>query len=381
MQRIYFDHGATTRPDDRVIREMTRFLTMVYGNPSSSHQFGREAREGVEQARRKVAHALGARTEEIVFTSGGSEADYLAVRGAVRALGERKKHIVISAFEHHAILETCHALEREGFAVSLVGVGRDGLIDPAAVEREIRSDTLLVSIMHVNNEIGTVQPIREIAARVKRHAGVLMHTDAVQSFGKVPVDVDELGVDMLSISAHKIYGAKGAGALFIRAGTPWEPVNYGGGQEGARRPGTENVAGLVGLGVAAELAEGHRKLETERTLVLREQLVNAVLQRIPGSRLNGHRERRVPGNANFVFDGVKGAEILAELDRCGIAASGASACAAGNCRPSHVLLAIGLSPAEALSCVRFTLGIDNTSDEVEYCVHRLEAIIGGRRHR
>ncbi len=380
MRRIYFDHGATTRPDERVVAEMMRFLTEDYGNPSSSHQFGRDARNGVEQARRKVAAALGARPEEIVFTSGGSEADYLAVRGAARAFKDRKRHIVLSAFEHHAVLDTCYALEREGFALSVVGVGADGIVDPEAVEREIGPETFLVSIMHVNNEIGTVQPIREIAARVKRHEGVLMHSDAVQSFGKVPVNVNELGIDLLSISAHKIYGPKGAGALFIRTGIPWEPLNYGGGQEGARRPGTENVAGLVGLGVAAEFAEEVRERENEKTLALREQLVTSVLERIPGSRLNGDRRRRVPGNANFCFDGVKGADILNELDRFGIAASGASACAAGSCRPSHVLLAIGLTPSEALSCVRFTLGKDNTSDEVEYCVNKLEGIIDGLRN-
>lgn len=380
MRRIYFDHGATTQPDERVVAEMMRFLTENYGNPSSGHQFGRDARNGVEEARRKVAVALGARPEEIVFTSGGSEADYLALRGAARAFKDRRRHMVISAFEHPAVLDTCHALEREGFALSVVGVNADGIVDPEAVEREIRPETFLVSIMHVNNEIGTVQPIGEIAARVKRREGVLMHSDAVQSFGKVPVDVDELGVDLLSISAHKIYGPKGAGALFIRAGAPWEPVNYGGGQEGARRPGTENVAGLVGLGVAAQFAEAVRRQENEKTLALREQLVTAVLERIPGSRLNGDRRNRVPGNANFSFDGVKSADILDELDRSGIAASGASACAAGSCRPSHVLLAIGLTPTEALSSVRFTLGKDNTADEVEYCVSKLEGIIDRLRN-
>lgn len=378
MRRIYFDHGATTRPDKEVVAEMTRFLTAGFGNPSSSHHFGREARAGVEEARRRVAAALGARPEEMVFTGGGSEADYLAVRGTAKAAGDRR-HIVISAFEHHAVLHTCLALEKEGYALSLVGPGADGRVDPAAVERALRPDTFLVSVMHVNNEIGTVQPIREIAARIRRHPGVLMHTDAVQSFGKIPVDVDDLGVDLLSVSAHKLYGPKGAGALFIRTGVPWEPLNYGGGQEAARRPGTENTAGIVGLGVVAAAAGRYRELDRAKTLVLRERLVDAVLGRIPGSRLNGDRRWRTAGNANFSFDGVRGADILAALDRFGIAASGASACVAGSPEPSHVLLAIGLTPDEALSCVRFTLGKDNTADEVEFVVAKLEAVIRSLR--
>lgn len=381
MRRIYFDHGATTRPDAEVVAEMTRFLTTVYGNPSSGHHFGLEAREGIVEARCRVAGALGARPGEIVFTSGGSEADYLALRGAARAADAHRRHIVISAFEHHAVLHTCRELQKEGFTVSLVDVGADGLVDPGAVEREVRADTFLVSIMHVNNEIGTVQPVREITARVKRQAGVLVHTDAVQSFGKVPVDVDDLGVDLLSISAHKLYGPKGVGALFIRRGVPWRPLNHGGGQEGARRPGTENTAGIVGLGMVAAAAGKYRRLDAEKTLVLREQLVNAVLERIPGSQLNGDRSRRVAGNANFSFDGVRGADVLAALDRAGIAASGASACVAGSPEPSHVLLAIGLSPERALSSVRLTLGKDNTASEVEYCVQKLDGIIRGLRER
>ncbi|MDA8096542.1 MAG: cysteine desulfurase [Desulforudis sp.] len=375
MRTIYFDNGATTAPDPLVIEEMVRYLTDYYGNPSSGHQVGREARAGVELARQRVAAALGAKPQEIVFTSGGSEADYLAIRGTVKALGRQQGHIIISAFEHHAVLDTCLALEREGFIITLAEIGEDGIIDPGVVEREMRPETFLLSVMHANNEIGTVQPVREIAVLAHKH-GIVAHTDAVQSFGKIPVDVNELGVDLLTVSSHKIHGPKGAGALYIREGTPWEPINFGGGQEATRRPGTENVPGVVGLGAAAEMAVRRLEEDAERVRLLRERLVDGVLNGISGSSLNGDRVRRIPGNVHFSFKGVPSRDLLAELDQRGICASGASACSSGACTASHVLTAIGLPLALALSAVRFTLSKDNTLDEVDFTLEALCEVVG-----
>ncbi|MBU4532920.1 MAG: cysteine desulfurase [Firmicutes bacterium] len=374
MRTIYLDHGATTAPDPLVIEEMIPYLKNRYGNPSSGHHLGRQARAGVEIARQRLAGALGAGSQEIVFTSGGSEADYLAIRGTIRALGKRQGHIIISAFEHHAVLDTCLALERKGFTLSLVSIGEDGIIDPVAVQREIRPETFLLSVMHANNEIGTVQPVREIATLAHKH-GILVHTDSVQSFGKIAVDVNELGVDLLTVSSHKIHGPKGAGALYIREGTPWEPVNFGGGQEGARRPGTENVPGVIGLGAAAEMAVRQLKDASEKILMMRERLVDGVLNSIPGSRLNGDRAKRIPGNAHFSFEGVLSRSLLEALDQQGICASGASACASGSCQASHVLTAIGLPLSLALSAVRFTLGKENTAEELDFTLEILRDVV------
>ncbi|MEW6540119.1 MAG: cysteine desulfurase family protein [Bacillota bacterium] len=380
MRRIYLDHGATTPPDPRVVDEMLTCLKNIFGNPSSRHTFGREARDAVEKARVRVARGLGADPREIVFTSGGSEANYLALRGAAYANRDRGRHLVASRIEHHSVLDTGRDLEREGFEVSWIPVDDSGLVNPGDVAAALRPATILVSVMLANNEVGTIQPVREIAA-LARSAGALVHTDAVQGFGKTPVDVRELGVDLLSISAHKIHGPKGAGALYLREGTNWRPLNRGGGQERGRRPGTENVAGIVGLGMAAELAAGELEAEAARVGALRERLVEQVLARLPRARLTGHREQRVPHNAHFLIAGVAGFELLAGLDAEGVAVSAASACAAGSGAPSHVLQAMGVPDELALGAVRVTLGRGNTTEEVDRFVDVLERLVGEIRSR
>ena len=374
MQRVYLDHGATTPVDPRVVDEMLPYLREVFGNPSSGHAFGREARKGVEQARIRVARALNAEPRDIVFTSGGAEANHLAVRGAAYANRGRGNHIVASRIEHHSVLDTCLDLARNGFEVTWVPVGADGIVDPRAVAAAVRPTTILVTVMLVNNEVGTVQPLKEIAA-LTRARGLLCHTDAVQGFGKVAVDVQDLGVDMLSISAHKIYGPKGAGALFLRPGIAWQPLNRGGGQEGKRRPGTENVPGIVGLGAAAELAVAHLEAEAAHVRNLRDRLVQAVLARIPGARLSGHPVLRVPHNAHFCIEGVAGAGLLAGLDAAGVAVSAASACAAGSGAPSHVLQAMGIPDELAAGSLRVTLGRGNTEADVDYFLESLERLV------
>ncbi len=380
MRRIYLDHGATTPSDPGVIAEMLTYLRESFGNPSSRHTFGREARDAVEKARVRVARGLGADPREIVFTSGGSEANYLALRGVACANRDRGRHLVVSRIEHHSVLDTGRDLEREGFEVSWIPVDGSGLVNPGDVAAALRPATILVSVMLANNEVGTIQPVREIAAHA-RAAGALVHTDAVQGFGKMPVDVRELGVDLLSISAHKIYGPKGAGAMYLREGTNWRPLNRGGGQERGRRPGTENVAGIVGLGMAVELAAGELEAEAARVGALRERLVEQVLARLPGARLTGHREQRVPHNAHFLIAGAAGFELLAGLDAEGVAVSAASACAAGSGASSHVLQAMGVPDELALGAVRVTLGRGNTTEEVDRFVEVLERLVGEIRSR
>jgi len=380
VRRIYLDHGATTPLDPRVLDEMLPYLREVFGNPSSAHAFGREAREGVEKARIRVARALNADPREIVFTSGGSEANYLAVRGAAYANRDRGNHIVASRIEHHSVLDTCLDLAEHGYEVSWVPVNEDGIVDPRKVAALLRPTTILVTVMLANNEVGTIQPVREIAA-LARERGVLCHTDAVQGFGKMAVDVQNLGVDMLSISAHKIYGPKGAGALYLRAGTRWQPLNHGGGQEARRRPGTENVPGIVGLGAAAALAVAELEHETAQVRVLRDRLVSEVLRRIPGARLSGHPVRRVPHNAHFCFEGVAGGALLAGLDAAGVAVSAASACAAGSGTPSHVLQAMGFADELAAGALRVTLGRGNTAADVDLFVETLERLVEKARQK
>lgn len=380
MRRVYLDHGATTPLDPQVVEEMLHFLKDSFGNPSSGHAFGREARAGVEKARVRVARALNVDTSEVVFTSGGSEANYLAVRGTARANRVRGRHIVASRIEHHSVLDTCLDLAENGYEVTWLPVDANGLVEPADVAAALRPTTILVSVMLVNNEVGTIQPVREIAA-LAREAGVLCHTDAVQGFGKTPLDAWELGVDLLSISAHKIYGPKGAGALYLREGTRWEPLNQGGSQERRRRPGTENVAGIVGLGTAAELAVKNLQAESAHMKVLRDRLVDTVLGRIAGVRLSGHRDFRVPHNAHFCIEGVAGADLLGGLDEAGVAVSAASACAAGSGSPSHVLQAMGFPDELALGSLRVTLGRGNTEADIALFAETLERLVGKARKR
>lgn len=374
MRRIYFDHSATTPVHPAVAEEMIRYITGNFGNPSSVHSFGREARKAVEEAREKVARGLGATPEEIVFTAGGTESDNLAIRGTAYANRDKGNHIITSAVEHHAVLDTCKALEKEGFSLTILPVDGNGLVSPESAANAINKKTILITIMHANNEVGTIEPITEIA-RLARERGVLVHTDAVQSVGKIPVNVDELRVDLLSISGHKIYGPKGVGALYIRRGTRWQPLNQGGGQERKRRPGTENVPGIVALGKALELAVQDLESESARLKVLRDKLITGVMGRIPHVRLNGHPEQRLPNHVNFSFEFIEGESLLLSLDLEGVAASSGSACTSGSLLASHVLLAMGIPQEVAHGSLRLTLGRDNTGEEVDFFLNILPGIV------
>lgn len=373
-RRVYLDHSATTPVRAEVREIMQYYFHHQFGNPSSLHRYGREAREGVERARRQIAEALGASPKEIYFTSGGTEADNLAVLGAARANRGRGNHVITTRIEHHAVLDACRQLEREGFEVTYLPVDAEGLVRLEELERAIRRETVLISIMHANNEIGTVQPLAEIA-QLARRRGVILHTDAVQSLGKLPVEAARWGVDLVSASAHKLYGPKGVGCLYVREGVSIEPLVHGGSQERKLRPGTENVASIAGFGRAVELALS--EMESLRIYLnqLRDLLWEGIKQRIDGVRLTGSLEQRVPGHLSVCFPGVKNAEVLIGLDEQGIAASAGSACTAEDAEPSHVLLAIGMPPELARGAVRITLGRDNTRQEVEYVLECLPEVI------
>ncbi len=374
MRRIYMDHAATTPPHPEVTAAMLPYLGERFGNPSSVYGEGREARKAVEKARAQVAEALGADPSEIFFTSGGTEADNLAIIGAVYASGREKAHVITTAIEHHAVLEPCHFLQGMGHEVTYLPVDGSGIVDPEEVRRAITPATLLVSVMHANNEVGTVQPVSEVAA-ICREAGVYLHSDAVQTAGALDVNVDRLGVDMLSLSAHKLYGPKGTGCLYIRRGTRVRGLLLGGGQERGMRSGTENVAGIVGFGVAMELAAREWKERSERILPLRERLIAGILERIPHTRLNGDRERRLPNNVNVLFDFIEGEAICLKLDFQGIAASTGSACSSVSGEASHVLLALGIPPEEAHGSLRLTLGRENTEEDVDYVLEILPPVV------
>ncbi len=375
MHRVYLDHAATTPVHPAVAEAMARCLAETYGNPSSIHGFGREAKKAVEAAREQVAALIGARPQEIVFTSGGTEADNLAVLGAARARRDRGNHVITSAVEHHAVLDACeHLAGREGFRVTVLPVDGAGRVDPDELRRALTPETVLVSVMLANNEVGTVQPIRELAA-IAKAAGALFHTDAVQGAGQIPVDVDALGVDLLSLSAHKFYGPKGAGALYVRKGVRLQPLVHGGGQERRLRPGTPNVPGIAGLGVAAELARREMAERAAHVARLRERLLAGLLERVPDLAVNGHPEERLPGLLNVSVLGVEGESILLNLDLKGIAASSGSACAAGSTEPSHVLKAMGLAPAALHGALRFSLGRGNTDADVDRLLEVLPPIV------
>jgi cysteine desulfurase len=375
--RVYLDHAATTPVDARVLEAMLPYFSERCGNASSLHSFGQEARAGVDTARVQVAGAIGARPAEIVFTSGATEADNLAVLGAALAQEERGRHIVASAIEHSAVLEPCRFLEARGYTVTYVGVDGRGLIDPDDVRRALRPDTVLVTIMAANNEIGTVQPVAEVG-RLTRERGVPFHTDATQMVGTLPMRVDELGVDLLSISGHKRYGPKGVGALYVRRGTPCRRLQHGGEHERGRRGGTENVPGIVGLGAALHLAGALMEEERPRVEALRDRLVAKALE-IPGARLNGDPARRLPNNANLSFEGTDGQSLVIGLDLQGVAASSGSACSSGSIEPSHVLLALGLVPELAGAAVRLTLGRRTTEAEVDFAAAMLRQVVTGLR--
>ncbi|MBI2957005.1 MAG: cysteine desulfurase NifS [Acidobacteria bacterium] len=374
MRRVYLDHNATTPLAREVVEAMMPYLTEEYGNASSIHSVGQRARAGVEQARAQVAALIGAREKDVIFTSGGTEADNLAIRGAVGASAKSAKHVITSTIEHHAVLNTCQALEAEGVRVTYVSVNRAGVVDPEDVRRALTPDTVLITIMQANNELGSVQPIAEIARLARAHK-VAFHTDAVQSAGKLPIRVEELGVDLLSLSAHKIYGPKGVGALYIRRGTRLKPLMFGGHHERDRRPGTENVAGIVGFGKAAELARLHLEEEAKRLAALRDELERRLLARIPHTGLNGDPARRTPNTTNLYFDFIEGEPLVIALDLKGIACSTGAACSSGAVEPSHVLTAIGLPPERARASLRFSFGRANTAADVDYVVEVLPGVV------
>ena len=374
MQRYYFDHNATTPIDPQVLDAMMPALREVSGNASSIHSFGQHARLLVESARLQVAEFLRCEPKEVVFTSGGTESDNLAILGAVRAAADGRKHVVTTAIEHPAVLQTCRQLEREGVSVDYVAVGPSGVVDVADVRAALRPETVLVSVMHANNELGTVQPVAEIAEAA--HAvGALMHADAVQSAGKLNIDVDALGVDLLTISGHKIYGPKGVGALYVRNGVEIENVQLGGRQERARRPGTENVPGIVGLGAACELALQRLPEESVRQAKLRDRLEQAVLSQIPDTWVNAGDSPRTPNTTNIGFAGIEGEPLLISLDLKGFAVSSGAACSSGAVEPSHVLLAIGLTREQARSCLRLSIGCGAAEEDIDRFLAVLPGVV------
>lgn len=381
---LYFDHNATTPVAPEVLDAMLPFLGSEYGNASSIHRFGQRARAAVERARAQVAALIHCKPQEVIFTSGGTEADNLAIFGVVRAAersGRLRKHIITSAMEHPAVLHSCQALERDGVAITYLPVSKEGFVDPAAVRAALRPETVLVTVMHANNEIGTIQPVAEIAS-IARQAGVLFHTDAVQSTAKVPVSVEALGVDLLTLSAHKFYGPKGSGALFKRTGVELYPMLFGGHDPMEPRPGTENVAGIVGLGAAAELAAGRLEQEAPQVRAVRDRLELGILAKIENAGVNGCDLRgpasellRVPNTSNVYFDFVEGEALVIALDLQGMACSTGSACSAGAVEPSHVLTALGLSPERARSSLRFSLGRQNTEAQVDALLEVLPGVV------
>ncbi len=373
---IYLDHAATTPVDEQVVAAMLPYFSEQFGNPSSIHRLGRAALEALDDAREVVAAVLGASRKEIIFTGGGSEADNLAIKGVALAQRQAGKgaHLITSAIEHHAVLHAVEYLEECGFEATVLPVDADGLVRPDDLRAALRPDTVLVSIMYANNEIGTIEPLAELGA-ICRERGVPFHTDAVQAAGALPLNVDALNVDLLSLAAHKFYGPKGVGALYLRHGTPLLPQIHGGGQERRRRAGTENVAGIVGLATALRLAEERRASYVAHCAPLRDRLVAGILDRIPNTHLNGHPTQRLPNNANIAFDDVEGESVLLLLDQHGVAASSGSACTSGSLEASHVLTALGLPYERAIGSVRFTVGRSTTAEEIDYVLDILPPLI------
>ncbi|HVA72299.1 MAG TPA: cysteine desulfurase family protein [Candidatus Limnocylindrales bacterium] len=374
MRRVYFDYNATTPVDRKVLDAMLPFFTEGYGNASSIHSAGQNARAAVESARASVAALIGAKPSEIVFTSGGTEADNLAVLGFVAAMRREKRHVICSPIEHHAVLNAVEALEKQGVEVTWLPVSSDGIVDPEDVGRALRPETVLITVMHANNELGTIQPIAEIG-RIAFESNVYFHSDAVQSAGKIPIDVNELKVDLLAISAHKVYGPKGMGALYVREDTPLEPLFFGGTHERDRRPGTENVPGIAGFGKAAEIARAHLTSDVARIAALRDRFEEGILARVPESHVNGGRARRVANTANITFPHAAGESLVIAFDLQGVQCSGGAACSSGAILPSHVLRAIGLPRDEAKSTLRFSLGRFTTSEDVDYALEAIPAVV------
>jgi cysteine desulfurase len=378
MRRVYFDHAATTPTHPEVVKTMLPYFTDTFGNPSSIYSCGQEARAAIEEARTKVAELIGARSEEIIFTSGGTEADNFALKGVAYANENKGNHIITTPIEHHAVTEVCEFLQRRGFTITFLPVDEYGLVDPQDIKKAITDKTILISVMHANNEVGTVEPIGEIG-KVAREAGVYFHTDAVQTVGHIPVNVDEFKVDLLSISAHKLYGPKGVGALYVRKGIKLVSLIHGGAQERNRRAGTENVPAIMGFGKAIELAGRAMDKEAERLSYLRDKLIKGLLERIDHFRLNGHPRKRLPNNVNVSVDFVEGESMLLNLDLEGICASTGSACSSSSLEPSHVLLALGLPPEQAHGSLRFTSGRENTEEDIERVLEVLPRIVAKLR--
>ena len=371
---IYLDHAATTPVHPEVVEAMMPYFAGQFANPSTLYRFGTSAREAVEDARAKVAGLIGAQPDEIFFTSGATESDNWAIMGAAAALESKGRHIITSAIEHHAVLGPCEVLKRRGYQITLVPVDGDGLVDPEAVRKAITDQTVLITIMHSNNEIGVIEPIAEIGA-IAREKGILFHTDATQSVGKVPVDVNQLKADLLSLSGHKVYGPKGIGALYIRSGSRILPYMHGGTQESSKRAGTHNVPGIVGLGKAAEIAHKTMAEESVRLTALRDKLIDSILTRIPDVRLNGHRTKRLPNNVNVSIEGVEGESMILMLDALRICVSSGSACTSGSLAASHVLLALGVPHELAHGSLRLTLGKDTTEEDVDKVLEVLPGIV------
>lgn len=378
MNRIYLDNAATTAMHEQVLETMLPYFRSHYGNPSSIYATGRDARKAVEEARRKVAYAINATAAEVYFTSGGTESDNWAIKGYATAHANRGKHLISTAIEHHAVLNTLEALEGDGFEVSYVPVDEHGLVKPEDIQKAIRKDTILISVMAANNEIGTIQPIPEIG-RIAREHGIAFHTDAVQAVGAIPVDVDSWQVDLLSLSAHKFHGPKGVGALYVRKGLRLNPLIHGGAQERNRRAGTENLAGIVGLGAAVELATAQLEEKARQIAALRDDLIDGIMSAVPEVRLNGHPTLRLPNNVNVSVKYIEGEALLLRLDLQGIAASSGSACTSGSLDPSHVLLAIGLPHEIAHGSLRLTLSQETTQEEINAVKTQLPRIISNLR--
>ena len=375
---VYADHAATTALSDHALQALTPYFQVKYGNPSSLYPFAQDTKAELEQMRARVAACLGALPEEITFTSGGTESDNWALLGVAELRGKKGGHIITSAVEHHAVLHTAQYLEKQGFEVTYLPVDGEGRVNPADVKTALRSDTILISIMAANNEIGAVQPIEEIGA-IAREAGVLFHTDAVQAVGHVPVDVEHWKVDLLSLSAHKFHGPRGVGALYVKKPLRLPPLIHGGGQERGRRSGTENVAGIAGMTAALEEAVAGLEGESARLTALRDRLIDGILAAVPRSRLTGPRENRLPGAASFVFECVEGESILLRLDNEGICASSGSACSSASLDPSHVLLAIGLPHEIAHGSLRLTLGRETSGEDVDYLLKVIPEVVAGLR--
>ena len=374
MRQVYLDYSATTPVKEEVLKEMLPYFTERYGNPSSVYSLGAQAKEAMDLARNRLAHFIGAEAKEVFFTSSGTEADNWALFGIADSMKQKGNHIITTSFEHHAITHSCEFLEKHGYEVTYLPIPPNGIIDPKDLEAAIKKETILVSIMLVNNEVGTIQPIKELCEITKKQ-GAIFHTDAIQALGSMPINVKELGVDLMSVSAHKVYGPKGIGALYIRKGLQFSNYMHGGGQESKRRAGTENLTGIVGFGKAAELAEANLAVNIERKKQLRDYFIDSVMEKIPHVQLNGSRELRHPGNANLSFNFIEGEGILLLLDLNGISVSTGSACNSASLGASHVLTAMGIPVERIHGSIRFSIGDFTTKEDLDYTIEKLEEIV------